>query len=331
MDKSVARNRLVFTILLIGITIGCIGFMNLHFDRLSRYPYQDEADRALIDQYLDDEEIEYIIEYSIAPAQFVQYLGCSGFNIYHIAEYNQLNSYLGYGSSCDMVSRVELTRDVVDVPTLAALMNVYPLDVVDFWFTYGDIYNQNAILVDNPTSLTTMVDSTYTISKYRPNDLVFLDETIAMDDSIQVSRRMVEPLNAMCDALTDYFGSECGGLVVTNGYIDYDTQVHLYTQAQSQYGDQASVYCDYPGHGEHQLGLAIDIALRDGSELETNEVYQWLNQYSDVFGFHFSYDGANTTMAPRDNHLRYNGITSNKTLPDPDESETDEITEDTLH
>ena len=332
MDKSVARKRLAFTIILLGITIGCIGFMNLHFDRLSRYPYQDEADRALIDQYLSDSEIEYIIEYSIAPAQFVQYLGCNGFNIYHIAEYNQLNSYLGYGTSCEMVSRVELTRDKVDVPTLAALMNVYPLDVVDFWFTYGDIYNPNAILVDDPKSLTAMVDTTYTVSQYRPSDLVFLGETIPHDGNIQVSRRMVEPLQSMCDALTDHFGTECGGLVISDGYIDYQSQVDLYTTAQGEYGDQANVYCDYPGHGEHQLGLAIDIAMKDGSDLLESEVYSWLNQYSDVFGFYFTYDGkTNSTMAPRSNHLRYNGILSHETIPDPNASDDQTTTEETLN
>ena len=317
MDKKIMKNRLIFTLVLIGITISCLGFMNLHFDRLSRYPYQNEADRALINQYLNDEEIEYIIEYSIAPMQFVQYLGCSGFNIYHIAEYNQLNSYMGYGLACEMVSRVELTRDQVDVPTLAALMNVYPWDVVDFWFTYHDIYNPNAILVSNPKSLTAVVDTNYTVSKYRPNDLVFLNEDIPQSEAVRVSSRMVEPLMQMCDALENTFDQPCGGLTITDGYIDYDTQVELYTQAQSNYGDQASIYCDYPGHSEHQLGLAIDIALNDGSKLNDSDVYAWLLNYSDVFGFHFTYDGTSSSsmMAPRPNHLRYNGICSDKVIP----------------
>ena len=326
------KNRLIFTLVLIGITISCLGFMNLHFDRLSRYPYQNEADRELINQYLNDEEIEYIIEYSIAPAQFVQYLGCSGFNIYHIAEYNQLNSYMGYGSACEMVSRVELTRDQVDVPTLAALMNVYPLDVVDFWFTYGDIYNPNAILVSNPHALTVMVDTNYTISKYRPNDLVFLNDEIPQQDIVRVSSRMVDPLMQMCDALENEFDQPCGGLTITSGYIDYDAQVELYTQAQATYGDQASIYCDYPGHSEHQLGLAIDIALNDGSNLQDSEVYAWLVDYADVFGFHFTYDGTNSAsvMAPRDYHLRYNGICSNKVIPSSDPNETT-TADDSLH
>ena len=121
MRKEILIKRLILLLLVAGLSVACYYIMNQRYDRLSRYPYQDKDDRALIDQYLNDEQIEYIIEYSIAPKSFVQYLGCNGFNIYHISEYNMLSDYLGYGSACDFVSKIELTRDKIGVVELAEL------------------------------------------------------------------------------------------------------------------------------------------------------------------------------------------------------------------
>ncbi|MFQ8583255.1 MAG: hypothetical protein ACLSA6_12395 [Holdemania massiliensis] len=58
--------RLLFVAAVAVLCAGCLIVMNIRYDRLSRYPYQDPKSRELIDEYLSDADIEYIIEYSIA-------------------------------------------------------------------------------------------------------------------------------------------------------------------------------------------------------------------------------------------------------------------------
>ena len=56
------KQKHIFVCSLIFIAIICLTIMNIKYDRLSRYPYQEKEAREIIDKYLSDEEIEYIIE-----------------------------------------------------------------------------------------------------------------------------------------------------------------------------------------------------------------------------------------------------------------------------
>ena len=308
MKKDILMKRMMMVGFVVALTAICYFVMNQRYDRLSRYPYQDKDDRALIDQYLNDEQIEYIIEYSIAPKSFMQYLGCNGFNIYHISEYNMLSDYLGYGSACDFVSKIELTRNELGIVELAELSKHYASDVIDFWFMYKDIYNANASLAYDPSYIDTVVDDNITVSKYVPEDLVNLDSSIPSDENIEVSVRILIPLSNLCDALSDEFGGPCGGLVVDTGYISYQDQVELYTAMQSTYGSETVKYCDYPGHSEHQLGLAIDFELENDETFAGSQQYQWLVEHSKEYGFVQTYGANNTFGKPeRAQHFRFNG------------------------
>ena len=64
--------------------------MNLHFNRLSRYPYDDEEAKRLIDKYMNDQDIEYIIEYSIAPDNFIDFIQSKYFSVYRYPAYQKL-------------------------------------------------------------------------------------------------------------------------------------------------------------------------------------------------------------------------------------------------
>ena len=85
------KQKHIFVCSLIFIAIICLTIMNIKYDRLSRYPYQEKEAREIIDKYLSDEEIEYIIEYSIAPNVFISFIDVDGFNIYHASEYKELS------------------------------------------------------------------------------------------------------------------------------------------------------------------------------------------------------------------------------------------------
>ena len=111
----------------------CIGIMNLQYDRLSRYPYQDPQARAIIDEHLTDEEISYIIEYSIAPSEFLNYIDAPGFSIYHVAFYKQVRSSIWYLNDTNIVYIVELARDKMSMDELVDALLNYDFDsVVDY-------------------------------------------------------------------------------------------------------------------------------------------------------------------------------------------------------
>ena len=84
--KKLKRGRRLFVISLLVVSLLSIAWMNTKYDSLSRYPYTDQKSRQLIKKYLNKSEIEYIIEYSIAPNMFIAYIQEDGFNIYHASE-----------------------------------------------------------------------------------------------------------------------------------------------------------------------------------------------------------------------------------------------------
>ena len=81
--------------------------MNRNYDSLSRYPYGTSEERALIKKYLDEREIKYIIDYSIDPYLFMDYIYYPGFIAYHIEDYNLAADSLYYLNNYEIVDVVE--------------------------------------------------------------------------------------------------------------------------------------------------------------------------------------------------------------------------------
>ena len=156
--------RFLFVSSVVLLAALCIGIMNLQYDRLSRYPYQDPQARALIDEYLSDEEISYIIEYSIAPSEFVQYLGIPGFSIYHAAFYHQVSDSIWYLNNENIVYIVELAREKMSMEQLTHYLLNYDFDSVVRYLKEGDTYLSSSVLVENPNDLNAIVDDQHTLS-----------------------------------------------------------------------------------------------------------------------------------------------------------------------
>ena len=81
--------------------------MNRNYDSLSRYPYGTSEERALIKKYLDEREIKYIIDYSIDPYLFMDYIYYPGFIAYHVEDYNLAADSLYYLNNYEIVDVVE--------------------------------------------------------------------------------------------------------------------------------------------------------------------------------------------------------------------------------
>ena len=285
--------------LLLGVVLlfcVCFFYMNQHFDRLSRYPYENQESRAKIDRHLNDEEIEYIIEYSIAPVEFIEYIESPIFNIYHIATYNRFSDLFYYLSPNEVVDFCEEIIRLNKVEEAAELAQEYYFSDILFWLNNGDVYNPNGILIANPNDVDAYVDETYTISNRVPYQLVDLDFINTGFEEIQIRDIAYEPLKIMCDDMDYQLGtSGCGNLRVYRGYVSYSSQEQNYNPE-----DEDICNRDLPGHSEHQLGLAIDLYAPYARDFNTTYAYRWLSKHAHEYGFAFNYD-------ERINHLRYIG------------------------
>lgn len=93
MSLKVKRGLLIGSLLV--LTIVCYLIMNRNYDPLSRYPYElDEDTRELILDNMNELEIKYIIDYSIQPGEFVDYIEDPKFNAYFISLYNEADEKL---------------------------------------------------------------------------------------------------------------------------------------------------------------------------------------------------------------------------------------------
>ena len=259
------------------IFVVSFSFMNYNYDNLSRYPYKDEESRKIIKKYLSDDEIDYIIEYSIAPSLFINFIKEDGFNIYHAEEYYRLSQIRWQDSSSDIVKMVENTRNIMDINSLAAYLDHYSYDELEYWINNGDKYKPESTLVVNAGDLRAYVDDNNTISIRTPFNLQVIDKSIpVIDEGIMVDVAVQEPLKNMCKAIEEELESnkKCGGLKVESGYISYEQQEALYKVAQTIYKDKADIYEFYPGHSESQLGLAVDFVVDDVEAGEFNRTVQ---------------------------------------------------------
>lgn len=85
--------------------------MNRNYDPLARYSYYlTDEERNTILTKLDEREIKYIVDYYIAPEEYMEFVGNNSFNAYHIALYNQAKNSLYLINSHQVVTIVELIK-----------------------------------------------------------------------------------------------------------------------------------------------------------------------------------------------------------------------------
>lgn len=148
---------------------------------------------------------------------------------------------------------------------------------------------------------------------YVPSDL----EPLPLDQSVAAGIRL---RREAAQALLQLLGAarEAGHhLLVISGYRSYEEQQRVLEQEIRAYGaERARRQVAPPGHSEHQLGVAADVAPRRnpydldqsfGGEPEG----QWLAAHSARFGFLISYPAGKETITGyiyEPWHIRYVGV-----------------------
>ena len=285
------KGRIALLILIAVIFFSSFGFMNYNYDPLSRYPYQDKESRELIKRYLNDKEIEYIIEYSIAPSVFINFIKEDKFNVYHAKDYYDLSVLQWRESPKNIVKMVEGSKNFMDIETLSNHLAHYSYDELSYWFKNQDPYNPNSKLVSNAGDMSAYLDDNYCVTNRVPFNLQELNSEVPTlnKEPILVDVAIQKPLKNLGMALKEEKKTKkpCGGLLVESGYISYQQQKSLYEAASSVYKEEASLYEFYPGHSEHQLGLAIDFTIDDIDKDDFARTPQsfWLENNAHKFGF----------------------------------------------
>ena len=277
--KKKERGLLFFICAVAAIAVSCIAIMNHHYDSLARYPYRDEKSRELIRQYLNEEEIAYIIEYSIPPNMFIAFIQEPGFSIYHAAEYKKLSQTMWQETPRQIVKMVEQTRTYMNVDTLIQEITNgnYTYDVLADWLQNGSPYAPRADLLSEPSRSDAYLDANTTIAKRVPQDLVLLDDTIPHTHEIWISQAIQEPLLNLCKAIGQKEASTdaWGGLQVDRGYISYEQQEALSKRTYA------------PGQDEHQLGTSVDVVVKGIQDISFKKTWQaeWLAEHAWGYGF----------------------------------------------
>lgn len=292
--------------------------MNASFDSLSRYPYQNENDRRIIKECLNEEEIEYIIEYSIAPSAFIKYINANEFSIYHIDEYQTIEDNFWYLEPNQVVAFTEQLLNYDNgIEYAINLSRDYYFHEVYSWLKDGDLYNPEAEIIPNPESDIAYLDDNLTMFKRVPFDLRIIDCDKG-EKELYLKANANEAYAKMYEAMTSEFETD-DVIRIEKAYIDYNEQVHIYNEGINNYGSDCLQYVDYPGHSEHQLGMAIDFDFTSYNNIEDSPVYNWLLEHSYEYGFVQTYpEGSfeSTHKQARLNHFRYVGKTMAKRMHD---------------
>ena len=316
-----------------------ISVMNYHYDSLARYPYRDEESRKLIKEYLNDEEIDYIIEYSIAPNMFISFIEAPGFNIYHAEEYKRLSLVLWQETPAHIVRIVEDTWGRVDSDTLQTLLSYdnynYTWSEFEDWIENGDSYAPDARLLINVNGTSTFLTGDLTISKREPQNLVNIateDSSIPVNDSslqvtaetmlglkdlfaayeADVQKQLQSDTQSKKQSQTTSLEDTSSGLKIGAAYISYKEQEDLYNSGRSTFK---------PGQDEHQLGTCVDFEVDGLSDAMFEKTWQdqWLAENAWKYGFVQTYtaeDEELSGIAAEPYHYRYVGIDLAKTLHD---------------
>ena len=101
------KKRIFVIVIICLLFIVCYSIINTKYDRLARYPFGTTSERKIIEKELNDQEIDYIVEYAIEPDFFMKYIQFDKFNIYHVEQYNHFASLFPQFTIDDTIKIVE--------------------------------------------------------------------------------------------------------------------------------------------------------------------------------------------------------------------------------
>ncbi len=285
---------------LIVLFIVCYLEMNKHFDPLGRYKYADESNHDLILEYLNSDDINYLIDRQLEPEVFLPFLGIEGFSIRQAQTYYEVKE-ASMKPLWDIVYYVNTLADAgVDRSLIVELSDEYHLSMIEEFYSQMDEFAQGAQLMKSPSDYSQLIQENETLYRYEPLALaeVELPHVNAYFDhqDILLEEEVNQQLNELCSDLTRASGTTCGNLIVVGGYLSYYDQIELYEERLLEVGQDLLDQKAYlPGRMENQRGNIVELNLAKIQETDEGEaddedknrfdIFAWLNQHIGDYGF----------------------------------------------
>lgn len=222
-----------------------------------------EADAQYLSQYLDPDEINYVIANHLPIENLKRYVPYANFNVHDYEGYEKLRQSQAYTH----------------------------LESINY-FRHPDYYHfyhnpKPALFPDTPLMLVNKCF--YVDEDYIPKNLISIsfygiDYIVREGEDILLKRDAAENYQQMAeDARKDnlYF-------TVFSGYRSYRKQSLLYYQVNKE----DDTFSARPGFSEHQTGYALDISTRTigiTERFERTKIYEWLKDNCDKYGFILRY------------------------------------------
>lgn len=247
MDKKTYYIRIVLIVVCFAIGSACFYQMNQSYDPLARYPYVSDENREIILEYLDADDIDYLITQQIKPKVFMNFIDVYGFDIhnalfYDVAKKNQdaTNDYI--------VNFVNKYRSNFSKDTLALLLKNYSYVDLTTFFENESIFNSELELVSNPSYPYVVLNSNRTVYKYIPDNLKKVG-------NIEVKQEIINDLNSMSSDFSKVM-PKGEKLTFTQGYLSYEKL--LEQNMNTQVEKEAYFYYQFDaGQSEYQLGYTV--------------------------------------------------------------------------
>ncbi|WP_251553941.1 M15 family metallopeptidase [Neobacillus muris] len=175
----------------------------------------------------------------------------------------------------------------------------------------------------DPSSLLVLVNKQYGLpEEYRPRDLVYPDVPFLFSDKID-KRKMREEAAKALEQLFSGAKEDGISLMGVSAYRSYKTQTDLFDYYVHREGEKAAeTFSAFPGHSEHETGLAIDVTGGDGrcaaeDCFADTEAAKWLAEHAHEYGFIIRYPEGKeqiTGYKYEPWHIRYVGKKSAKEM-----------------
>ncbi|MGB4985116.1 MAG: hypothetical protein WBO70_05040 [Erysipelotrichaceae bacterium] len=263
------KKRILLTISLMIFFMGCLYFINIKYDPLSRYKYKTASNRDIIINNLSKDEIDYIIDYDLKPEQFLPFMEINNFRLENSQLYYQLNSSI-YNEN-QVVNVVNRYVDKYSIKELINYCRNYSLDNLNLWFDTLYLDDLQSNLISNVDPFAISLPKNGSLGNYEPNDIVKVDVLKNKKSDIYLQRKAYDALMVML-AKTNV---NLDKLSSVEGYISYSKQKELY------YGSLSAIMM---GHNIAQLGNTFSFSSSDDL---TIDIDKWLFEHAKGFGFYY--------------------------------------------
>ena len=168
---------------------------------------------------------------------------------------------------------------------------------------------KDIFLVNNPNDYEALVNKNYKLpNNYVPNDLELINKRYSSNNKYLRKKAKVAFEKMAYDI--ENIGLK---IIAVSTYRSYDYQNKLFNNYVLEKGINYAEICSaHPGHSEHQLGLAVDIADKslDYDNFEKTKEFNWVKDNAHKYGFILRYpkDKVNITKYKYEPwHYRYVG------------------------